>query len=184
MMLDNYTVPNKDLRVSVSMRFESDKLGAQTSSTDTAHKGIKAKTITVSLMIPFVDANLLTQLTAIAEATRDDGSLHIYDITEDAANAMKVRQVQFSDSFDVRQDWQLNAWQVNFSLDEYKSVPEKAEQRQEKVTAVVQQAAGENIGAGEGTTAEAQQPMGMMESILAKIDGMLAPAPASTNETT
>ena len=185
MMLDDYTVPSKELRVSVGMRFEGDNLGAQTSGTESSHKGIKPKTITVSLLIPFVDKVDLSELTAIAEAIQEDGSLHIYDVTEDAANAMKVRQVQFTDSFDVRTDWRLNAWQVNFSLQEYKSVPEKVEQRQNKVTAVVQQATGQTIGAPVGEAEQApQQGMSTMESIVAKLDGLLAPTPSPTNETT
>lgn len=184
-MLDNYTIPDKELKVSIGMRFDADTLGAQTSGTDAAHKGIKPKTITVSLMIPFINENDLSQLTAIAEATLADGSLHIYDITEKAANAMKVRQVRFTDNFDVREDWRLRAWQVNFSLQEYKSVPERAEQRQNKVTSVVQQATGQAIGAESGEQTETQQPMGSMESIVAKLDGLLAPSPtAGTNEAT
>lgn len=182
MMLNDYTVPDKELRVTVGMRFEDDSLGAQTSSTESAHKGIKPKTLTVSLMIPFVAVTQLTELTAIAEATTEDGSLVTYDITEEAANAMKVRQVRFSDSFDVRPDWKLNAWQVNFSLQEYKSVPEKAEQRQNKVTSVVQQAPGETIG--EGDTQASAGGMGTLESIVAKLDGLLAPSPSATDETT
>lgn len=180
MMLDNYKVPNKDLRVNVSMRFEAETLGAQTSGTDTAHKGIKPKTVNVSLLIPFTDAEQLTQLTAIAEAVRDDGSLHIYDITEETANAMKVRQVQFSETFDVREDYEWNAWQVNFSLQEYKSVPEKTEQRQDKVTAVVQQANGQTVS--EGNEAEPANSMSTMEKIIAKMDGMLAPTPSAPDE--
>jgi hypothetical protein len=72
----------------------------------------------------------LGELIAVAEATRSDGALKIYDITEDLANAVKVRQVQFTEEFYVRELDNLQAWSVQFSLKDYLSVPEKIEQRQ------------------------------------------------------
>jgi hypothetical protein len=182
MMLDNYKVPEKELRVSVGFSFDAANLDSQTSATDSSHKGIKAKKIHVSLLLPYEESQSLSELTAIAEATRDDGSLKIYDITEHAANAMKVRQVRFTDSFNVRDDYSLLAWQVNFTLQEYQSVPEKVEQRQAKVVAGVQQAAGQVVGGDAATDSTEAQPKGSFEKILANIDSMLAPA--ATNETT
>lgn len=190
MMLDDYTVPNKEQRISVAMRFEADTLGAQTSGTDTAHKGIKPKVVTVALVIPFVDISQLSELTAIAEAIEDDGSLKIYDITETAANAMKIRRVHFTDAFNVREDWRLKAWQVNFTLQEFQSVPEKTEQRQEKVIAVAQEAPGQVIGMPiipYGNKASFQQIISNLDSVLAPpmVAGNFSlQVPNSTNEIT
>lgn len=175
MMLGNYKVPDKELRVSISMQFDSEKLGAQTSGTDSAHKGIKPKTIYVSLLIPFVDSKQLTELTAIAEAVTDNGNLRIYDIVEPAANAMKIRKVRFCDSFSLREDYSLKAWQVNFSLEEYNSVAEKTEQRQKTTTAKPQAATGTTVSAAESEEeTEEAAPVTGIESYIASLDKVLS----------
>jgi hypothetical protein len=179
MMLNDYTVPNKEQRVTVGMRFEDETLGAQTSGTDTAEKGIKPVEITVALLLPFDDVDSLSELTAVARATNADGSLLVYDIVEPAANAMNVRQVKFTGSFDVREDYRLRAWQVNFSLKEYQSVPEKIEQRQTKVVGVTQASSGETVSASGEDAATEQTTMGSFEKILASLDSVLAPKAAS-----
>lgn len=170
MMLNDYTLPNKELRVTASMRFESEKLGAQTSATDTAHKGIKAKVFNVSLVIPFVNADQLTRLMGIAESIRDDGALTVYDITDDTANAMNVRQVRFTDALNVRETGKLKAWTVQFSLQEYQSVAEKMEQRQQSETGDAQAADGTAIA----STDEDGAPLTGVEKFLAYIDQKLA----------
>lgn len=175
MMLGNFTVPNKELRVSISMQFDSEKLGAQTSGTDSSHKGIKPKTLYVSLLIPFVDSKQLTELTTVAEAVTDSGNLRIYDIVEPAANAMKIRKVRFCDSFSVREDYSLLAWQVNFSLEEYNSVAEKTEQRQKTTTAKPQAATGTTVSATETETeTEEAAPVTGIESYIASLDKALS----------
>jgi hypothetical protein len=185
MMLNEYSVPDKEQRITISLRFDSDSLGSQTSATDTAHKGIKPKQLSVSCLIPFVDVGDLSELTAVVQATRDDGALLVYDITDTAANAMKIRQVRFCDSFDVREDWRLKAWQVNFSLQEFQSVPEKVEQRLNKVVASAQTASGQAVGVNEPQS-QPEQPLSQFEKMLAYADGVLAPTPVPSvaNETT
>ncbi len=172
MMLGNFKVPDKELKVSVSMSFGSEKLGGQTSGTDTAHKGIKPKTVYVSLLIPFDDAKSLTELTAIAEAVTENGNLKIYDIVEPAANAMKIRQVQFCDSFDVREDYNLLAWQVDFNVQEYKSVAEKTEQRQQTAKAKPQAAAGTTVSSDDDSADDA--PVTGIEKFVAGLDKALS----------
>jgi len=149
MMLDDYQVPNKNLRVTMTMAFDSESLGSQTSATDSAHKGIKPKVFNVSLSVPFVDENDLSKLMMIAQATKSDGALHIYDIVDQTANAVKVRQVRFSDSFAAREDGALKSWNVQFSLTEYLSVPEKTEQRTATETGTPQSSTGEIISSQE-----------------------------------
>lgn len=55
LLLDGQEVRGKNLKVTGNLRIESDDLSGQTSNTDKGHKGFKPKTLTVSLMIPFVD---------------------------------------------------------------------------------------------------------------------------------
>jgi hypothetical protein len=173
MMLDDYVVPSKNFRVTMTMEFDSESLGAQTSATDSAHKGIKPKIFNVGLTIPFVDAKDLSELITIAQATRVDGSLHIYDIVEQTANAVKVRQVRFSDSFAAREDSVLQAWNVQFSVTEYLSVPEKTEQRTETSPAAAQSADGEIVSTEEPASDDATPKTGF-EKLLYKVEKSLS----------
>lgn len=171
-MLSNYTVPDKELRVTMTMTIEAEDLGAQSSSTDTAHKGIKPKRFNISLIIPFIEQGLLTELTAIAESTQDDGSLTVYDITDRTANAVGVRQVIFCDSLGAREAQSLKAWNVTFSLMEYQSIAEKVEQRREAGEPVEQVADGVAVSVEEEIDQE--QPMTSAERFLFRIDRALS----------
>lgn len=174
MMLDSYVVPDKELRVAMSMRIDTEGLSGQTSSTSTAHKGFKPKVFNVSLIIPFDEPSLLTKLTATAQATQPNGDLKIYSITDELANAVKVRKVQFTEEFFVRDMDNLRAWSVQFSLQDYQSVPEKVEQRKEVATAPAQTSSGQVVAAEETQEQpQADQP-GFFERQLAKLNEALA----------
>jgi len=174
MMLGNYTVPDKERRVSVSLRFDEDQLGGQTSSTDTSHKGIKPMLINVYCLIPYLEPKKLTELVTVAQAVTANGNKQIYDIVEPAANAMKVRQVQFTDTLEVREDYSLMAWGVSFALLEYKSVAEKTEQRQPISTAPGQSAPGETVAGNDDGGADASAPVTGFERYLAAADRALS----------
>lgn len=172
MMLNNYTLPNKELRVTMSMRIDSQDLSGQNSGTGSAHKGFKPKIFNVSLIIPFNQAEKLGELIAVAESTKADGSLTIYDITEELANAIKVRQVRFTEEFYVRELEKTKAWAVQFSLQDYLSVPEKNEQRQATAAPQAQSTEGAVTTPTEGE-GEPQQ-MSWFEKQLAKADKALS----------
>lgn len=176
MMLDNYPVPRQEFRVAMSMQFDAASLGAQTSATDSAHKGIKPKEFNVSFIIPFDDASAVRQLLAVAEATNTDGSLHVYDIVSDTANACNVRQVRFTDSFRVVEEATRRCWSVSFTLREFLSIAEKAEQRIEKSDPVAQAADGTTVTAPESGDAQADDntPKTSTEKFLANIDKALS----------
>lgn len=173
MMLNDYTLPNKELRVTMEMRIEAENLGAQTSGTDSAHKGFKPQQFMVSLLIPFVDVDDLTRLIAVAKATQENGALVVYTITDELANALKVRRVRFTDSFYVREAPGLKAWNVQFSLVEFNSVSEKTEQRQKTATAQAQAAVGAVVSAEVEQASEGQE-LTWFEQQLAKLDKALA----------
>ncbi|NIB44764.1 DNA-binding protein [Pseudomaricurvus alkylphenolicus] len=130
MRLDDYTVPETELKVRASMRIETKSLGGTTSASDRTNNGIKPKEFTVSLLIPFENERDLTALIKTAETVDSAGRLKVYTINERTANAMNVRQVQFTDNVSVREMEQNEAWRVSFMLVEYFSVAEKKEQRQ------------------------------------------------------
>lgn len=134
MQLNNYNVPGGDMRVSVLAQFESEDLSGETSSTSSAHKGIKAQILDVSSIVPFVDGASLGQFYTIAQAVDSNNDLVIYDITNDTANAINIRQVMFTGRLSIREMHNVQAWRLSFRLREYLSVPEKKEQRQEAQT--------------------------------------------------
>ncbi|UUA73110.1 baseplate complex protein [Cellvibrio sp. QJXJ] len=175
MMLDDYEVPNKEIKVSMSMRIESETLNGQSSGTSTSHKGFKPKVFNVSLIIPYVEPTALSALIAVAQVTNADGSLKVYDITDDLANAVKVRRVQFTEEFYVREMDRVSAWAVQFSLQDYQSVPEKAEQRQTTAAPQTQTATGNVVAAtDDGEAVEGEGEIGFFERQLAKLDRALA----------
>lgn len=129
LLLDGQKVHGKALKVSANLRIESEDLSGQTSHTGRAHTGFKPKTLTVSLVVPYVDRSHLETLIRLAEATAADGQLHTYRLVNDSAEAFGVRQVQFSDNLSIREDDHLHAWQVQFGLIEQHSNPERVERR-------------------------------------------------------
>lgn len=131
MRLNDYLVPQDELRVSLSTTFRDEDLSGETSSTATAHKGIKPKEINAHFLVRYNDAEKLTNFYRIAEATDDNGDLVIYDILERTANVANVRQVRFTGTIDTREIDGQQAWRVLFRLKEHLSTPEKTEQRKD-----------------------------------------------------
>ncbi|WP_445357276.1 hypothetical protein ACJJIC_14705 [Microbulbifer sp. ANSA002] len=129
MQLNGNALPNTELFVSVTTEFDADDLSGETSSTSSAHKGIKPKSVNVSFMVKFSDSEEITQFYRLAESTEDNGDLVIYDITDRTANAANIRQVRFTGRIEQREMAKLKAWRVSFALQEYLSVAEKMEQR-------------------------------------------------------
>lgn len=179
MRLNDYTVPNKEFTVDVAIDFKSESLGAQTSATDSANQGIAPSVLNVNLLIAKTDPRLLSELTAIAKATQADGSQTVYNVTDETANAMSIRQVRFSDRFSVRQDPRLKAWQISFALTEVKSVAEKVEKRQEVAKPKAQAASGTTVAAPPvqaptPTTETPPEKLTGFEAVLASVDKSLS----------
>lgn len=135
LQLDNYRVPGKQMLVKGSMELRGEDIAGETSSTERVEKGIKPKVLTVAVQIPFVDKDDLRSLMTVAEAKTGDGEQKIYTITNRTANAAGIRQVRFMDHVRWNEsDDGLQAWKVQFSLQEYMSNPERVEQRQSNET--------------------------------------------------
>ncbi|WP_299945897.1 hypothetical protein [uncultured Microbulbifer sp.] len=179
MRLNAFTVPGSELVVNGVLRIETESLGGNTSSTDRAQNGIKAKSLSVSLVIPFDQGEELNGLLRQAESVDDNGKLTVFDIVDDTARAMNIRQVQFNESFTAREIPGKHAWRVTFTLSEYLSVPEKVEQRQQTQTAAPQSSDGEPVApTGAAIPAEGETYTGF-EQVLKWADDALAPEPDS-----
>ncbi|WAE53229.1 baseplate complex protein [Stutzerimonas frequens] len=177
LLLDGEKVRGKGLKITANLRIESDDISGQTSNSTSAHKGFKPKTLTVSLMIPFVDQVQLRDLMRMAEATEGGGQLKTYRIVNDTATAFGVRQVQFSDGVSAREDDTLAAWRVQFTLAEKLSNPERVEKRRQPNAVASQSAPGQAVSstgtaAGDGAAAPGQELTGF-EATLKKLDNYL-----------
>jgi len=173
MLLNGEQVLGKNLKVSANLRIESDDLSGQTSNTETAHKGFKPKTLTVTVTIRYLDAAQLRSLMSLAEATESGGQLRTYRVVNDTAAAFGVRQVQFSDGVSAREDDILSAWRVQFTLSEKLSNPERVEKRRDGATVNQQGANGQSVGgsgAGGSSTGSSSSELTGLEAVLKKVD--------------
>ena len=173
LLLDGEKVQGKGLKVTANLRIESDDLSGQTSNSTAAHKGFKPKTLTVSLLIPFVNQAQLRNLMRLAESTGSGGQLKTYRIVNDTAAAFGVRQVQFTDGVSAREDDSLAAWRVQFTLVEKLSNPERVEKRRPANAVASQSAPGHTVAAADESGEPAQELTGF-EATLKKLDNWLA----------
>ncbi len=126
--LNSLSITLKSLRITASQELASEDASGQSSSTDQAETGIKAKTLAVSGFLPFTQAEHLAQLFAMAEAT-EGGARVIYRISNHTASALGVKQVRFSSKIEAVEQQTTRQWAINFTLVEYRSVPQKVEER-------------------------------------------------------
>lgn len=177
LLLNGQKVRGKGLKVTANLRIESEDMSGQTSNTSKAHKGFKPKSLTVSLMIPYVNRTDLAQLMSWAQATAAGGQRCTYRIVNDTAEAFGVRQVEFSDNLSAREDDSLFAWRVQFTLAEKLSTAERVEKRRPDNPVKQQSAPGQPVTApGTAGDASTKQPAELsgFEAVLKRLDASLA----------
>ncbi|MCE1054121.1 DNA-binding protein [Pseudomonas alloputida] len=177
LLLDGEKIRGRGMKVTGDLRIESGDMSGQTSNSDTAHKGFKPKTLTVTLLIRFIDAEDLRTLMRLAEATESGGQLKTYRIVNDTAAAIGMRQVQFSDGVSAREDDSLRGWRIQFTLTEKLSNPERVEKRRAANAVGIQRAPGQGVsgsstGAGTGGSSGGLELTGF-EATLKKLDDYL-----------
>lgn len=178
LLLNGEKIRGRGMKVTGDLRIESGDMSGQTSNTDTAHKGFKPKTLTVTLLIRFIDGADLRTLMRLAEATEGGGQLKTYRIVNDTASAIGMRQVQFSDGVSAREDDTLRGWRVQFSLTEKLSNPERVETRRaanavSTQTAPGQAVSGSGTGVGGSSGSTVAQELSGFEATLKKLDDYL-----------
>ena len=77
--LNSKSINLKSLRITASQELAGDDISGQSSNTDVAETGIKAKLLSVTGLITFENAESLSKLFELAEAT-EDGARVIYRI--------------------------------------------------------------------------------------------------------
>ncbi|AWI51421.1 hypothetical protein DDU33_07955 [Actinobacillus porcitonsillarum] len=127
-----------NILMTVSVRREEKDMSGQKSSTKKSDKGVKAKELNVSGVIPYSHKEWLTQLFQLAEAESGKGEQVKYRVSAIIAEAVNMREVQFSDDVSAVDAGNRLAWNVSFKLKEVNSVAEKKESRKKKPKAKTQ----------------------------------------------
>ncbi len=172
LLLDGEEVKGTTRKVTANLRIESDDMSGQTSNSEASHKGFKPKTLAVTLTIRFADKGFLRSLMRLAEATEGGGQRKTYRIVNDTAEAFGVRQVQFTDGVSAREDDNLLAWRVQFTLAEKLSNPERVEKRRPGNAVAKQSGTGQPVAAG-ADRAQTEPELTGFETTLKKLDGWL-----------
>lgn len=133
--LDRKTISLSSMRVEMSLELKDQDMSGQSSGTGKAEQGDKGKKLTFSGRIPFRNLDDLTQLYNLAsdkdEATNER---KVYRIGNDTARALKIRQVKFTGTISARENENLQAWDISFTLREHNSIAEQKEQRTKEKT--------------------------------------------------
>ncbi|MNG03675.1 hypothetical protein D3C77_654110 [compost metagenome] len=125
--------------------------------------------------MPFNDEQALSRLFELADAKGDGGKRHIYRVGSLLAKSVKVRQAKFAGRITASEQEGLLAWQVQFTLREHNSVPEKREQRLPKAPATVGQSTANATPAkaGSSTAASEQEQLSSWEQAMKGLDNKL-----------
>lgn len=170
MILSNgisFEVPGKNLTVSASLTIDKKALGGDTSGTDNAEAGIKPQRLSCSLLLPKDQAKKLKQLKVVVTGKDTEGAAIVYDIVDDLAEAMDIRQVRFVDGLNVTQSDGLQAWNVTFTLEEVRSVAERREEREKPDDIVALKSDGTTIAPAPSSSSKLQQFMSTGERAFA-----------------
>jgi len=134
--LNDNKIPGHNQKVSIDLKFASEDMSGNSSSTAKAQKGDKGKTLKVQTTIRFIDADDLSLLVNLSEAKNAAGEQAVYHIVNPTANAMNMRQGFFDETLSVKENDSTEDWSISFTLSEHHSVPEKKESRkaEKKVT--------------------------------------------------
>lgn len=148
--LDGEPIVMKSMRITASMQFQDKDQSGQTSATSSSEQGAKAKELDVTGLIPFKEEEQLARLFELADNKAKGGQRHIYRVGSLLAKSIKVRQAKFAGRITATEQEGLLAWQVQFTLREHNSVPEKREQRLPGKAATIGQGTGNTSAAKPG----------------------------------
>ncbi|HII3779194.1 TPA: hypothetical protein ACY37S_002319 [Pasteurella multocida] len=136
--LDGKPIYLHDININASVKREDKDMSGQKSSTKKTDKGVKAKELNVIGVIPYDRKEWLTNLFNLAEAENEKGEQVTYRVSCLIAEAINMREVQFTGTVNATEMGGRLAWSVSFTLREVNSIAEKKEQRKPKPKAKTQ----------------------------------------------
>ena len=140
-----------NILMSVSVKREEKDMSGQKSSTKKSDKGVKAKELNVTGFIPYARREWLTDLFNLAESEDGKGEQSKYRVSCTIAEAVNMREVQFSGEVTAAEQSGQLGWSISFTLREVNSVAEKKDQRKQKPKAKAQ---GEKAPAAKSSNAQ------------------------------
>lgn len=152
--LNGKKIKGSELKISATLSLAGEDLSGSSSVSAQAETGDKPQTLTVNMEIKYDNAKDLTDLVNLAKAKTDKGERVTYDVINDTAAAMSIRQVRFQGDLTVREDATYELWKVSFKLVEQRSVSEVTESRQEASKVTDQAATGTTVDDAKPTAEE------------------------------
>jgi hypothetical protein len=143
--LNGQKIKGSELKISATLSLAGEDLSGSSSMSAQAETGDKPQSLSVNMEIKFDNAKDLTDLLNLAKAKTERVERVTYDILNNTAEAMAIRQVRFQGDITVREDATFNLWKVSFKLVEQRSVSEIAESRQEASPVTDQAPNGETV---------------------------------------
>lgn len=143
--LNKTKIKGSELKISATLSLAGEDLSGSSSMSAQAETGDKPQTLSVNIEIKYDNANDLKELCNLAKAKSEKGERITYDIINETASAMSIRQVRFQGDITVREDASYELWKVSFRLVEQRSVSEITEARQEAAEVTDQAPAGETV---------------------------------------
>ena len=126
--------PGYGLVVDLQSQLPSDDLSGNTSGTEKADKGVKPKTLNCSFSLREKDLFWLPDFMKLSDDRDGGGEAIKYDVVHPLTVALRIRQMRFTGTVTVKQSDNLRAYDISFTLEEYRSVPEATEARLQKRT--------------------------------------------------
>lgn len=172
--LDGESIILKNPSISAEYDLPDEDQSGQSSSTNSSEQGIKPKKLNISGLIEYSTPDYLSRLIELSYQTDRGGAKKLYRIANSTANVINLREGVFSGKISIAPHSTLLAWQINFTLSERKSVPEKrearAQQRARENGDQTVDAVGEEMPAEKSETEERTW---FEENVLAPINDML-----------
>lgn len=172
--LDGESIILKNPSISAEYDLPDEDQSGQSSSTNSSEQGIKPKKLNISGLIEYSTPDYLSRLIELSYQTDRGGAKKLYRIANSTANVINLREGVFSGKISIAPHSTLLAWQINFTLSERKSVPEKrearAQQRAQENGEQTVDAVGEEMPAEKSETEERTW---FEENVLAPINDML-----------
>lgn len=136
MLIGDYHLPHRsfDQYLNAQLDMPSESLSGNTNISDKAEKGVKPKRLNGGFALRKSDPTLLAEFMALAEARDSAGDAIIYTLVHPLAQALRIRKVRFSGAVIISEHDYLHQWDISFTLEEYRSVPEKLANRQQRRT--------------------------------------------------
>jgi hypothetical protein len=169
--LNGQKIKGSELKISATLSLAGEDLSGSSSMSAQAETGDKPQSLSVNMEIKFDNAKDLTDLLNLAKAKTERVERVTYDILNNTAEAMAIRQVRFQGDITVREDATFNLWKVSFKLVEQRSVSEIAESRQEATPVTDQAPNSETVSEDAVPTAE---DLSGMEKVMKWADRQIA----------